>query len=98
MIAREEIVKIVGSENVADSPEALADYTNDLSFVQRIRPGSVVKADSAGAFIGKSKTRDHFRGQERAGQDIPEVRERTIKRRMGPFRVVLKGSARIMSR
>jgi len=49
MVGREALVKIIGSENVADGSEALEVYTNDLSFVQRIRPGSVVKADSAGA-------------------------------------------------
>ena len=49
MVGREELVKIIGSQNVADGSEALEEYTKDLSFVQRIRPGSVVKADSAEA-------------------------------------------------
>jgi len=49
MVGIEELVKIVGSENVADGSEALEENTNDLSFVQRIRPGCIVKADSAGA-------------------------------------------------
>ena len=47
MVGSEELVKIIGSENLADGPEALEEYTNDLSFVQRVRPGSVVKAHSA---------------------------------------------------
>ena len=49
MVGREELVKIIGRENVADGSETLEEYTSDSSFVQRIRPGSVVKADSAGA-------------------------------------------------
>ncbi len=49
MVGREELVKIVGSENVAEGSEALEEYASDSSFVQRIRPGSIVKADSAEA-------------------------------------------------
>ena len=49
MRAQEEIVRILGSPNVADRSEVLEDYSNDLSFVQRIRPGAAVKANSAEA-------------------------------------------------
>ncbi len=47
MPAREGLVEIVGTGKVADSPEFLETYAQDLSFVPRIRPGSVVKAESA---------------------------------------------------
>lgn len=49
MLGMEKLARIVGAENVACGPEALEAYAKDLSFVQQIRPGSVVKADSAAA-------------------------------------------------
>ena len=49
MGALEELGQIIGSQNVADRSEVLQGYSNDLSFVQRIRPGAAVKANSAEA-------------------------------------------------
>jgi FAD/FMN-containing dehydrogenase len=49
MRAQEELVQILGSQNVADRSKVSEDYSNDLSFVQRIRPGAAVKASSAEA-------------------------------------------------
>lgn len=49
MLAREELAEIVGSQNVTYGVEALEAYSTDQSFVQGIRPGSIVRVDSAGA-------------------------------------------------
>lgn len=42
-MAEIELVKIVGSSNVLDSPRILEEYSRDLSFVPQIRPRCVVK-------------------------------------------------------
>ena len=47
MVGREELESIIGSGNLMEGSDALEAYTKDLSFVQPIRPGSVVKADTA---------------------------------------------------
>jgi FAD/FMN-containing dehydrogenase len=39
----QELAKIVGSQNVLSSPEVLEEYSRDMSFVPRIRPGCLVK-------------------------------------------------------
>jgi FAD/FMN-containing dehydrogenase len=49
MRALEELGQIIGSKNVADRSAILEDHANDLSSVQRIRPGAAVKANSAEA-------------------------------------------------
>ena len=47
MPEKEKLAKIVGSENVLDSPEILEEYSRDLSFVPRVRPRCVVKPGNA---------------------------------------------------
>ena len=47
MVGREELVHVVGSENVTLSRETLEEYSGDFSFVPRVKPSSVVKASSA---------------------------------------------------
>lgn len=42
-MAEEELVKIMGSENVFDDPKSLEDYSRDESFVRPIKPRCVVK-------------------------------------------------------
>ena len=42
-MAEVDLVKIVGGNNVLDSPDVLEEYSRDSSFVPRIRPRCVVK-------------------------------------------------------
>jgi FAD/FMN-containing dehydrogenase len=49
MRALGELGQIIGSQIVADRSDVPPDYSNDLSFVQRIRPAAAVKAESAEA-------------------------------------------------
>lgn len=46
MVVKEELAKIVASENVTDDPDTLDQYSKDLSFVLPIRPRCVVKPNS----------------------------------------------------
>jgi FAD/FMN-containing dehydrogenase len=48
MAETNELVKIVGKNNVLDSPDILDEYSRDLSFVPRVRPRCVVKPGNAG--------------------------------------------------
>ena len=45
-----ELKRIVGNQNVLDSPEILEEYSKDLSFVLRVRPKCVVKPKNTGGF------------------------------------------------
>lgn len=47
MAAKDDLVKIVGKENVFDSPEILEQYAGDVNCHPRIRPKIVVKPASA---------------------------------------------------
>jgi len=40
--------KIVGNENVLDSPDILEEYSSDLSFVSRTRPRCIVRPSTSG--------------------------------------------------
>lgn len=44
---REELIEIVGSENVIDDPETLEVYSRDMSFVPPMRPTCVAKPQNA---------------------------------------------------
>ena len=46
-MANDDLAKIVDSNNVLDSPEILKAYSEDMSFVPKLRPRCVVKPDSA---------------------------------------------------
>ena len=46
-MADTELGKIVGSENILDSEEALEEYSRDLSFVPPVRPKCIIKPKSA---------------------------------------------------
>ena len=48
MVAEEELIEIVGRDNVIDDPQTLAAYSGDNSFVQPVRPSYVVKPGNAG--------------------------------------------------
>ncbi|OPY84571.1 MAG: 4-cresol dehydrogenase (hydroxylating) flavoprotein subunit [Syntrophorhabdus sp. PtaU1.Bin153] len=45
-MGNDELARIVGSNNVFDSPELLEEYSGDMSFVPHIRPSCVVKPGS----------------------------------------------------
>ena len=47
MLQNQELGRIVGIENVMDSPEILEEYSKDISFVNTIRPDYVVKPKNA---------------------------------------------------
>jgi FAD/FMN-containing dehydrogenase len=47
MIAKEKLAKIVGGANVSDDAATLDAYSQDMSFVNKIRPACVVKPQSA---------------------------------------------------
>jgi FAD/FMN-containing dehydrogenase len=47
MIEKQKLVEVVGAANVSDDPATLAAYSQDLSFVNRIRPACVVKPGNA---------------------------------------------------
>jgi FAD/FMN-containing dehydrogenase len=42
------LIKIVGDENILESPETMEEYSRDMSFVHPIRPQCVVKPKDAG--------------------------------------------------
>jgi FAD/FMN-containing dehydrogenase len=46
---KERIAEIIGSPNVTDDPVALAQYTNDMSFVPQIKPRCAARVESADA-------------------------------------------------
>ena len=46
-MANDDLAKIVDSNNVLDSPEILEAYSEDMSFVPKLRPRCVVKPNSA---------------------------------------------------
>jgi FAD/FMN-containing dehydrogenase len=48
MVVEEELIKVVGRDNVIDDPQMLAAYSGDNSFVQPVRPSCVVKPGNAG--------------------------------------------------
>ena len=52
---KNELIKIVGNENVLDSPDALEEYSKDMSFVHPIRPRCVVKPKDADEVQGLVK-------------------------------------------
>jgi len=47
MAEKEELIKIVGSENVLDDPRVREEYSKDISFVHPVRPQFVVKPKNA---------------------------------------------------
>ncbi len=47
MIAKENLIKIVGAAGVSDKPAALDEYSRDVSFVNTVRPACVVKPKNA---------------------------------------------------
>jgi FAD/FMN-containing dehydrogenase len=47
MIAKKELMGIVGAGNVSDDEETLAQYAGDMSFVHHIKPDYVVKPGTA---------------------------------------------------
>ena len=46
MVAK-ELEEIVGSKNIFEATEDLEQYSTDLSFVNRVRPKSVIKVKNA---------------------------------------------------
>lgn len=48
MIDKQKLAKIVGPGNVSDKEDALKAYSNDISFVNRVRPAYVVKPRKPG--------------------------------------------------
>jgi FAD/FMN-containing dehydrogenase len=48
MPEKEELVAVVGSENVSDTPEALEVYSRDESFVRRMKPQFVARPENVG--------------------------------------------------
>jgi FAD/FMN-containing dehydrogenase len=67
MAEKEELVKIVGAENVLDSPEILEEHSRDMSFVLPIRPRCVVKP--------KSKAPEEVGWGEKTSERVQEVQE-----------------------
>jgi FAD/FMN-containing dehydrogenase len=49
MIAKEKLVKIVGASSVSYKPDALEEYSRDISFVNSVRPVCVVKPANTAA-------------------------------------------------
>ena len=47
MAAGEELIEIVGAENVTNNSETLTAYSSDNSFVPPVRPAYVVKPEKA---------------------------------------------------
>jgi FAD/FMN-containing dehydrogenase len=47
MIPKEKLVKIVGAGNVSDKQATLDEYSRDISFVNTVKPASVVKPKNA---------------------------------------------------
>lgn len=47
MAKENELIEIVGDENVLESPETIEEYSTDMSFVHPIRPRCVVKPKDA---------------------------------------------------
>ena len=47
MAKENELIEIVGNENVLDSPETLEEYFRDMSFVHPVRPRCMVKPKDA---------------------------------------------------
>ena len=47
MSEREELIAIVGAENVFDDPDSLESYSRDMSFVRPMKPQYVVKPENA---------------------------------------------------
>jgi len=48
MIEKEKLAKTVGAGNVSYEPDTLDKYSNDMSFVNSVRPAGVVKPRNAG--------------------------------------------------
>ena len=48
MIATEKLAAIVGQDNIDNSPQSLAAFAGDLSFVNPVRPACIVRPDNAG--------------------------------------------------
>jgi FAD/FMN-containing dehydrogenase len=47
MIQKQKLVKVVGAGNVSDKPAALDEYSRDISFVNTVRPASIVRPRNA---------------------------------------------------
>jgi FAD/FMN-containing dehydrogenase len=47
VIERAQLAKICGEGNISDEPGVLEEYSRDMSFVNRVRPGCVLKPGSA---------------------------------------------------
>ncbi len=47
MIERDKLAALVGAGNISEDGETLAGFARDISFVNPIRPGAVVKVTSA---------------------------------------------------
>jgi FAD/FMN-containing dehydrogenase len=103
MIAKEKLTKIVGAGKVDDKPTTLEQYASDMSFVNAVRPGCVVKPKNAGEIkeiiklanethtplVPVSSGPPHFRGDT-----VPSIGGAVIVDMSGMNKIVLVDRAR----
>ena len=103
MIAKEKLTKIVGAGKVDDKPTTLDQYASDMSFVNAVRPGCVVKPKNAGEIkeiiklanethtplVPVSSGPPHFRGDT-----VPSIGGAVVVDMSGMNKIVLVDRAR----
>jgi len=94
---KDELIKIVGAENVINDPVTLDVYSKDHSFIPPRKPRMVVKPKSAGEVQGIVKWANHTRTPlVPVSSGLPHFRGDTVPSSEGAVIVDLSGMKRII--